>query len=116
MPGKLLLAGLLLRVHAAMRRPPPGHLPARAGAWQARAASSQLCAFMHVLKHGCHADTCRATADGDNQFDNWFTWIVIPCFLASAVFWVTRLNKVGARGHRQWAATATSCCSGMLNT
>ena len=36
----------------------------------------------------------RATADGDNQLASWFTWAVIPLFLGSAVFWVTRLNQV----------------------
>jgi len=30
------------------------------------------------------------------QLTKWFTWFVLVAFLASAVFWVTRLNKVGS--------------------
>jgi hypothetical protein len=29
-----------------------------------------------------------------SQLTKWFTYIVLPAFLFSAVFWVTRLNKV----------------------
>uniref|UniRef100_A0A383W012 Magnesium transporter n=1 Tax=Tetradesmus obliquus TaxID=3088 RepID=A0A383W012_TETOB len=35
----------------------------------------------------------RATASGDNQLTKWFTWLVLPAFLFTAVFWVSRLNK-----------------------
>jgi hypothetical protein len=28
------------------------------------------------------------------QLSKWFTWLVLPAFLFTAVFWVTRLNKV----------------------
>jgi hypothetical protein len=28
------------------------------------------------------------------QLGKWFTWFVLVAFLTSAVFWVTRLNKV----------------------
>lgn len=38
----------------------------------------------------------RATASGDNQLGKWFTWLVLPAFLLTAAFWVTRLNKVRA--------------------
>jgi hypothetical protein len=30
------------------------------------------------------------------QLTKWFTWLVLPAFLFSAVFWVTRLNMVRA--------------------
>jgi hypothetical protein len=26
---------------------------------------------------------------------NWYTWVTILCFLTSAGFWITRLNRVG---------------------
>ena len=35
----------------------------------------------------------RATAGGDNQFKGWLLYVTVPCFLLSAVFWITRLNK-----------------------
>jgi hypothetical protein len=28
------------------------------------------------------------------QLSKWFTWLVLPAFLFTAVFWVSRLNKV----------------------
>lgn len=31
------------------------------------------------------------------QFKSWFIYLVIPCFALSAVFWITRLNKVRRR-------------------
>ena len=34
----------------------------------------------------------RTTAEGDNQADSWFTWVMLLCFLFVSVFWVTRLN------------------------
>jgi len=36
-----------------------------------------------------------------NQFKSWFIYLMLPCFLFAAVFWITRLNKV--RGWR-WLA------------
>ena len=43
------------------------------------------------------------TLQGDNQFGNWYTWVTIICFLTTAGFWVTRLNKVqeGGGGGRE---------------
>ncbi|KAG2424486.1 hypothetical protein HXX76_014538 [Chlamydomonas incerta] len=35
----------------------------------------------------------RTTFSGDNQLDNWYTWVVLPVFTITALFWVTRLNK-----------------------
>ncbi|GIL78938.1 hypothetical protein Vretifemale_8331 [Volvox reticuliferus] len=35
----------------------------------------------------------RLTFTGDNQLGNWYTWLVLPLFLLTAVFWITRLNK-----------------------
>lgn len=35
----------------------------------------------------------RLTFTGDNQLGNWYTWLVLPLFLMTAVFWITRLNK-----------------------
>ncbi|GAX78098.1 hypothetical protein CEUSTIGMA_g5540.t1 [Chlamydomonas eustigma] len=35
----------------------------------------------------------RMTVQGDNQFNNWYTWVTLICFFISAGFWVTRLNK-----------------------
>lgn len=35
-----------------------------------------------------------AAAVGIAQLTKWFTWFVLVAFLTSAVFWVTRLNKV----------------------
>ncbi|GLC43081.1 hypothetical protein PLESTB_000865100 [Pleodorina starrii] len=35
----------------------------------------------------------RLTFTGDNQLGNWYTWLVLPLFLVTAVFWITRLNK-----------------------
>lgn len=32
------------------------------------------------------------------QFKSWFIYLVIPCFALTAVFWITRLNKVGVKG------------------
>lgn len=31
------------------------------------------------------------------QLTKWFTWFVLVAFLTSAVFWVTRLNKVSGQ-------------------
>ncbi len=44
----------------------------------------------------------RTTISGDNQLGNWYTWVVLPIFAFTALFWVTRLNKVGRAtcGHR----------------
>mmetsp|Transcript_29842 Transcript_29842/g.65998 ORF Transcript_29842/g.65998 Transcript_29842/m.65998 type:complete len:724 (-) Transcript_29842:358-2529(-) len=35
----------------------------------------------------------RETISGTNQLGNWYTWVTLICFLISAGFWVTRLNK-----------------------
>ncbi|KXZ52720.1 hypothetical protein GPECTOR_8g114 [Gonium pectorale] len=35
----------------------------------------------------------RLTFSGDNQLGNWYTWLVLPLFLLTAIFWITRLNK-----------------------
>ncbi|GLI58597.1 hypothetical protein VaNZ11_000325 [Volvox africanus] len=35
----------------------------------------------------------RLTFTGDNQLGNWYTWLALPLFLMTAVFWITRLNK-----------------------
>jgi len=35
----------------------------------------------------------RKTFSGDNQLRFWYTWVVLPLFIFTAVFWVTRLNK-----------------------
>lgn len=37
----------------------------------------------------------RTTLDGNSQLGSWFTWIILMLFIATAVFWVTRLNLVG---------------------
>ena len=36
----------------------------------------------------------RATVAGENQFLNWYTYIALLLFLASASFWMMRFNKV----------------------
>ncbi|GAX80581.1 hypothetical protein CEUSTIGMA_g8018.t1 [Chlamydomonas eustigma] len=33
------------------------------------------------------------TFKGNIQFGNWYTWVTLLCFFASALFWITRLNK-----------------------
>ncbi|GFR43906.1 hypothetical protein Agub_g5040, partial [Astrephomene gubernaculifera] len=35
----------------------------------------------------------RLTFSGENQLGNWYTWLVLPLFFLTAVFWITRLNK-----------------------
>jgi hypothetical protein len=50
----------------------------------------------------------RATFSGNNQLTQWFTWVVIPLFLCCSVFWVTRLNKVGAAPERPGGPPARS--------
>ncbi|KXZ48891.1 hypothetical protein GPECTOR_24g180 [Gonium pectorale] len=35
----------------------------------------------------------RTTFEGSNQLGNWYTWVVLPIFTFTALFWVTRLNK-----------------------
>ena len=50
----------------------------------------------------------RTTFSGNNQLGNWYTWVVLPIFAFTALFWVTRLNKVGKSAThwaRRWA-----CC------
>jgi hypothetical protein len=47
---------------------------------------------------GCHCAPSLPTA----QFKGWFIYLMIPCFLFAAVFWITRLNKargLGAKGN-----------------
>ncbi|GIL54886.1 hypothetical protein Vafri_10566 [Volvox africanus] len=35
----------------------------------------------------------RTTFTESNQLGNWYTWVVLPLFTFTALFWVTRLNK-----------------------
>ena len=51
-----------------------------------------------VLFSKCLSTLLRETFNGDNQFSSWFIWVVIPMFLVTAVFWVTRLNQVWGGG------------------
>ena len=39
----------------------------------------------------------RTTLAGDSQLASAFFWILLALFLATATFWVTRLNKVRCR-------------------
>ncbi|GLI71133.1 hypothetical protein VaNZ11_016220, partial [Volvox africanus] len=35
----------------------------------------------------------RTTFTESNQLGNWYTWVVLPLFTFTALFWITRLNK-----------------------
>lgn len=35
----------------------------------------------------------RATASGSSQAAHWYTWVLVPLFIGTAMWWVTRLNK-----------------------
>ncbi|KAK9824316.1 hypothetical protein WJX72_009403 [[Myrmecia] bisecta] len=35
----------------------------------------------------------RTSIKGDSQVDSWFFWFIIVCLIATAFFWVSRLNK-----------------------
>ena len=50
------------------------------------------------------------------QLGNWYTWVVLPLFAFTALFWVARLNKVprgegeeqaAGRGRKRGVATKT---------
>lgn len=82
---------------------------------------SALLGTQSVLFSKCLSVLLRETIAGNNQLTQWFTWVVLPLFLFTAIFWVTRLNK----GLRQFPAmiivplmqiawTLFSIVSGML--
>ncbi|KAI8469173.1 MAG: magnesium transporter [Monoraphidium minutum] len=74
------------------------HVGRRRAGWEAAlpvlySTFSALIGTQSVLFSKTLAVLLRATFDGDNQLKSWFVYLVAPCFLLTAVFWVTRLNK-----------------------
>jgi hypothetical protein len=40
------------------------------------------------------------------QMGNWYTWVVLLMFLGTAVFWISRLNKVPVQAVRMCCVSA----------
>ncbi len=74
--------------------------------------------MLALLRH--HGAFAGRTADSrvgcvpvpsPSQLGNWYTWLVLPLFFVTAVFWITRLNKVRSTtgdGRRHTEHTALS--------
>ncbi|PNH01815.1 NIPA-like protein 2 [Tetrabaena socialis] len=57
------------------------------------AVYSALIGTQSVLFSKSMSVILRLTFTGDNQLGNWYTWVVLPVFFLTAIFWITRLNK-----------------------
>ncbi|KAG2439261.1 hypothetical protein HXX76_004622 [Chlamydomonas incerta] len=57
------------------------------------AVFSALIGTQSVLFSKSMSVILRLTFTGENQLGNWYTWLVLPLFFSTAVFWITRLNK-----------------------
>jgi len=56
------------------------------------ATFSAIIGTQSVVQAKCLSILLRATANGDSQLGNWFTYFVLLAWLASTSFWLTRMN------------------------
>lgn len=61
--------------------------------WLTFSCTARLDYTLHVACTAQDHPTDFLLLPGENQFRNWFIWVIIPAFLVCSIFWITRLSK-----------------------